>query len=395
MNRITRFFELPIGWFIFLGLLLRIGAYLILGDPHFPDSEIYVQGGQELFKTGWMQNHIYMPLYPILTFLTGGRTGAIALDILFSTATIVLVDRLGVILSGSARAGKVAAFFTAIYPFFIFYSFSVLTESSYLFFLLLTFYLLYRKSYTLGSAVAALSLLIKPVGELITPILLVLFCVVVHREGLKKCTRVLLVYFAFYLVCLAPWWVHNYTKFDQRFVRLTLADGIVLYSGNNPLNQTGGGVVRPDGSMDMDLTQFDSIADPIERNDAMKASAITYIRENPGRFIEMIGMKFIRFWRLWPYADQYAGLKYVVISLLSYGSILFLAMLTLVGFRKEDFVKCMPIFAYIAYLTAIHCVTIASIRYRLPIEPFLIIFAGMGIGKFLSARDHSQSMNRY
>lgn len=390
MNRLARLFDLPIGWFILLGLLLRIGAYLVLGDPHFPDSEIYIQGGKELFQTGRMQNHIYMPLYPILTFLAGGRSGTIALDILFSTATIALVDRLASTLSGSARAGKIAAFFTAIYPFFIFYSFSVLTESSYLFFLLLTFYLLYRKSYVLGSGVAALSLLIKPVGELITPILLVLFCGVVHREGLKKCARVLLVYFAFYLVCLAPWWVHNYTKFDHRFVRLTLADGIVLYSGNNSLNQTGGGVVRPDGSMDMDLAQFDSIVDPIERNDAMKASAVTYIRENPGRFVEMIGMKFVRFWRLWPYADQYAGLKYVVISLLSYGSVLLLAILALTRFRKEDLFKAAPIFAYIAFLTVVHCVTIASIRYRLPIEPFLIIFAGMGIGKFLSDREKSK-----
>jgi len=35
-----------------------------------------------------------------------------------------------------------------------------------------------------------------------------------------------------------------------------------------------------------------------------------------------------------------------------------------------------PIFALFGYLTLVHMVTIGSIRYRFPLEPFLIIFAG-------------------
>lgn len=35
-----------------------------------------------------------------------------------------------------------------------------------------------------------------------------------------------------------------------------------------------------------------------------------------------------------------------------------------------------PVFALFGYLTLIYMVTIGSIRYRFPLEPFLIIYAG-------------------
>jgi hypothetical protein len=43
---------------------------------------------------------------------------------------------------------------------------------------------------------------------------------------------------------------------------------------------------------------------------------------------------------------------------------------------KKHFRKITPILALSLYLTLVHMVTIGSIRYRFPLEPFLIIFAG-------------------
>ena len=59
---------------------------------------------------------------------------------------------------------------------------------------------------------------------------------------------------------MTPWWVHQYEKYGE-FVRLNLGDGIVLFSGNNPANTTGGGVGRYSGKSDMDLSQFYNIKD--------------------------------------------------------------------------------------------------------------------------------------
>ena len=173
---------------------------------------------------------------------------------------------------------------------------------------------------------------------------------------------------------MSPWWMYQYDKYGQ-FVRLTLADGIILYSGNNPMNTTGGGVGNKNGISDVDLTKFNKILNPIERNDQMKKKAIEYILANPVHFVEMSAVKFIRFWRLWPYTEHYQQWYIFASSLLSYGVMLALSVGFLVRNTKNHFKKLLPIFVLIAYLTIVHMATIGSIRYRFPLEPFLIIFA--------------------
>jgi hypothetical protein len=44
-----------------------------------------------------------------------------------------------------------------------------------------------------------------------------------------------------------------------------------------------------------------------------------------------------------------------------------------------------PIFLLVGFLTAVHMVTIGSIRYRLPLEPFLLVIAARAAAN-LSAR---------
>jgi hypothetical protein len=173
---------------------------------------------------------------------------------------------------------------------------------------------------------------------------------------------------------MSPWWIYQHDKYGQ-FVRLTLADGIILYSGNNPMNITGGGVGSRTGISDVDLTKFNKIADPIERNDEMKNEAIQYIVANPTHFIKMAAVKFVRFWRLWPFTEHYQQWYIVASSLLSYGVVLILSIGFLVRNIKNNLTKLIPIFSLIAYLTLVHMVTIGSIRYRFPLEPFLIICA--------------------
>ena len=163
----------------------------------------------------------------------------------------------------------------------------------------------------------------------------------------------------------------HHQKYGE-FVRLSLGDGIVLYSGNKPFNKTGGGIM----GLDVNIDQFSNEKNPVISNKKMKAAAIEYIIQNPDRFVELAGLKFMRFWRLWPHTEHYQQWYVVAASLLSYGVILFLA----IGFIFRNvgmyLKRLTPIFALFGYLTLVHMVTIGSIRYRFPLEPFLIIFAG-------------------
>jgi len=190
---------------------------------------------------------------------------------------------------------------------------------------------------------------------------------------------------------MSPWWAHNYVKYDT-FVRLSLGDGKVLYSGNNPINQSGGGVANSASSDDMNLNQFDPIHDPVLKNEAMKRAAFDFILENPGRFIELAGIKFVRFWRLWPYAPEYQKPYIIVVSLLSYGVVLALAILFLLRNIGVHWRNVTPMLLFMIYLTAIHMVTIGSIRYRLPVEPFLIIIAARSFMELFGSHQWLRSL---
>ena len=48
--------------------------------------------------------------------------------------------------------------------------------------------------------------------------------------------------------------------------------------------------------------------------------------------------KFIEFWRLWPFAPEYQ-VQYILVSLLSYGGILALAIISLATHSKQQSVK--------------------------------------------------------
>jgi len=374
-------FSIRIGHILVLAVLLRILILWIYPDQNFPDAAAYITSGQDLFTTGIMGENIYMPLYPIWTFLWGDQLGVKIGDILLSVATIWVVYHLALLIFNQPRVALISALAVAIYPHFIFYSVSRLTETPFLFLLCLAFLLLYKQRFFTASVVIVLSILVKPTLDLLAPLLICVFVLLVHRLGWRVLWRNLAIYGLVYVVLMTPWWLHNYQKYGE-FVRLSLGDGVVLYSGNNPQNTTGGGVGYSEGEIgygrlkdDLDFSWFRDIKDPLERNKALKERAIEFISENPDRFVELAAVKFVRFWRLWPFAPQYQKPHLIAVSLVSYGVALGLVIWGLPALLSRFWRRLSPVFLLTAYLTAVHMVTIASIRYRLPLEPFLIILA--------------------
>ena len=182
------------------------------------------------------------------------------------------------------------------------------------------------------------------------------------------------------------WWAHQFNKYGE-LVRLNLGDGIVWYSGNNELNTSGGGVQYPVKGKDMEMKSFYEVYNnPIELNDALKTSAFNFIISNPTHFLKMTTVKFLRFWRLWPYSSYYNNPIYILISLISYRLILSLSVLALKFFNSKQVKLLLPVFFLIFYLTLVHMILIASIRYRFPLEPFLTIFAAFSLFKLLEKK---------
>lgn len=360
------------------GLLARLLVFAVLPNQHFPDAHAYVETGRALATTGFMSSPLYMPLYPLWTYVWGGAWGVKIGDIIVSTAMIWLIWRLTEIVVKDRTAALIAAAAAAIYPHFLFYAVSGLTETLYAFLLVGAFVCLYERRFIFGSLLLVLGILIRPTLDPLAPILIALYAGVVHRTTYREAGYRVGQYACIYLLLMAPWWAHNYMRYGQ-FVRLDLAGGMVLYSGDNPLNTSGGGVVGGEKGSDVDFSPFASITDPIKRNAAMERAAWTFIRQNPGRFVELAATKFVRFWRLWPYAGEYEKPWIVAASILSYGALLCFTIVYIIRVGRTNFRTLAPILLLTVFLTAVHMATIASIRYRFPLEPFIVILGSGGV----------------
>lgn len=373
--------RVEIGHILAGGLVVRLLVFAMLPDQHFGDARLYVETGRALATTGFMSSPIYMPLYPLWTWVWGGAWGVKLGDILASTITIWLIWRLASHLLEDRRAAVLAAGIAAVYPHFLFYAVSGLTETLFTCLLLAAFLCLYRGQFARGSALLVLTILVRPTLDLLAPILVAVFALSIHRAPAKAIAYRVAQYACIYLALMTPWWVDNYLHYGT-FVRLDLGDGIVFYSGNNPENRSGGGVFGDEKGSDFDPAPFAAITDPVARNAALEHAAWDFIKHNPGRFAELAGIKFLRFWRLWPYAGEYEKPWIIAASLLSYGVLLVAAALYLGAAKRRNFVLLTPVLLLVGYLTVVHMATIGSIRYRFPLEPFIVVVGSAQILSF-------------
>jgi len=224
---------------------------------------------------------------------------------------------------------------------------------------------------------AVLSILTRPAIDLLAPLLAIYFAAVIHRFTAAAVLRQGLIYAAIYCALMTPWWIHNYVTYGT-FVRLNLAAGENFYAGNNPFNTSGGGVV----GVDFDNSAYLKIANPVERDRAAFHAGIEFIRRDPAAFLQRAAVKFVRFWRLLPYAAEYSGWKIIAFYAASYVPIFLLTLIYLWFWGGPELFRIAPILAFGGYLTLVNMVFVASLRYRFPLEPFMIVLAASALVRF-------------
>ena len=121
------------------------------------------------------------------------------------------------------------------------------------------------------------------------------------------------------------------------------------------------------------------LSDSLGTLETGKVADIIAVKNNPLKTAELVGKKFVRFWNIWPNTNEYSGLTYRLISILSYGIVLLLSIFYIYSFGKTLLVPTLPLWLIIIYIMSISLITISSIRYRFPVEPILIMFASLWV----------------
>lgn len=127
--------------------------------------------------------------------------------------------------------------------------------------------------------------------------------------------------------------------------------------------------------------------DAVERDRVYKREALRFMAANPGRVLRQWARKFVNFWRFFPRLDKVyhpdphnrpnAGFSRNLLAVVS--AVWELPLILLGGWglwkARSRFTLVFPVYVFILGHMGIHIVSVSQMRYRLPVMPFLIVFA--------------------
>ncbi len=269
----------------------------------------------------------------------------------------------------SPRIGLWSGIAASVYPFFIFYNGFLLTETLFIFLTVITIYSFISMSDRISACARTaiflgLAGLCRPIMQLYLPVSF--FHILVNREELAARIKKIVLIMAFFTATVSPWVIRNYVVFNK-FVPGTTMGGWVFWEGNNPFSDGGPCRYFPENIGGVE---------EIKRDEFLFQKTVEVIRSNPGRFMWLLQNKFKRFWNVVPNASEFTKVLYRVISVMSFGIMLpFFVLGFFLSLRNK---KAQFIHSLIVFFTIFHMIFLASIRYRVPLEPFYIILAFYG-----------------
>ena len=191
---------------------------------------------------------------------------------------------------------------------------------------------------------------------------------VVRMMGILLTSTVIL------LLAIAPWTVRNYSVFD-RFVLLNTNAGFAFFWANHPIHGQNFPANLPDWESYIELIPPELLPlNEAELDRALLSRAFDLIRDDPRRYLLLSISRFNDYFMFWPSAES--GMISNISRVLSFGLLWPLMAYGLISHVRRSFSSDVFIlYLFIIVYTAIHLFSWALIRYRLPIDAVLIIFA--------------------
>ena len=293
--------------------------------------------------------------------------------------------------------GLAAAALTAIYGYFIYYSAALMTESFYIVAIMVSLYLAILLT-DLGSAsdskpgvgqiikwglalgiVLGIAVLLRQLFLLFIPFL---FFWVLWRAG-KNQFSTLAVSGVVILIIILPFTIFNYTRFN-RFVLLNTNAGFAFFWGNHPIYGNHFEPILPDnmGSYQDLIPENLRDLDEAALDQELLIRGFQFVLDDPVRYLRLSVSRIPPYFKFWPSSES--SLVSNIVRVGSFGILLpfILYGLVLSFIRRKKPLSKQPLsllYLYIAVYSAIHVLSWTLIRYRLPVDAILVIFAGFGI----------------
>jgi hypothetical protein len=290
---------------------------------------------------------------------------------------------------GKPAVAFVAACIAAIYPFFVFYQGLLLSETLFDTLLLASIAALYwwrGRGMRIDIALVITSLLfvaatMTKATLTVAPPFVLAATAFVAGVGWRRLMAIFATAVCLYVAFMSPWWIRNAMVLGT-FVPFATNGATNLYLGNNRHNPEAGVDWGRDAEPEV-VARINALPSELERQHAYSKAALDYIKQSPEVFLRAAGKKFMRFWNIVPNAAEYKSAFYSIISAASFGPVLLFALIGAVRCWRQ-WRALAPLYLIFGYFTFVYVVTIASLRYRLPIEGLLIVLAAEPVTALLA-----------
>lgn len=394
----------------------RLALILLINVEPTSDMGWYYQRAIELLETGrYAEDGVSTAYWPVgyPAFLAGVMAlagtsvlvGQLA-NIALSAACMLLLYKLCMRHFSDIRIATLAAGLLAAYPNHMGYSLGLYTEPLYTA-LLLMMWLLTKPDARVAMLIAAgiiagLATLVKAQMLLLAPPLIFMLSMRDWtRQALVSALRNTVLATAVMVLTIAPWTWRNHLVMGA-FIPVSTNGGMSLLAGNNPSMTFD---LRTDyNDRDPIFRQVNfSVADQVAADRRARATAWSWIRDNPLTFVSLMPKKFIRFWlpdgeSEWNiqrgFADyerwQFEIRTVRVINQIYYFLLLagfFLALIHCVRLREPQTLAA-PL--TILFFTVLSLVFSGQSRYHAPLMPLVIGYAAWTLARLRPARSAQQ-----
>jgi 4-amino-4-deoxy-L-arabinose transferase-like glycosyltransferase len=295
--------------------------------------------------------------------------------------------------------GLVAAAITAVYIYFIYYGAALMTEPFYITAILFSLYFSMRlvestsqkQDVKLGIALGisiGLALLLRQVYLLFLPFLFLWIWTARFRLSRSLPIVSTALSIALVLLFILPITIYNQSRFG-RFVLLNTNSGYAFFWGNHPIHETAFIPILPTSTYQDLIPEEVRHLDEAALDRELLQRGVQFVLDDPGRYIVLSLSRIPPYFMFW-YSSESSTLSNIS-RIASFGIMLPFMLYGLISAVRKNVPQkgnrfltlvispqgLLMVFAIV--YSAVHILTWTLIRYRLPVDAVLIVFAGFAL----------------
>ncbi len=316
-------------------------------------------------------------------------------NVLLGTATILFAYHTAKLLFNS-RTARITAALLSFYPYFIAYTGDVLSETFLTFMLAAAVYLIARTSARPSwGNIAATGFLMGLSGLSKSTMLPFFLLACAWLWWRTRSFKVGFLVGIFTLMTIMPWTLRNYFHYDKSYIMPVSTPWFSLYGSSCDEALWPESLEERDNppTEDLNLPAIPKdwayvAALPLpERDKYCKEKALSWIAANPGKFRALVYKRSLHFWRLYP-VMAWPWQKHVAMA--TSGIYIPLCFIGLAATWRRLRETSLLIALFSSY-TAVHIFFVVTLRYRVPIDTFVIMAAALALDYAISRMCHEQA----